>query len=314
MSNKAVIIVPCFNEQEIIQDSANTLLDVLNRLIGENLVDIGSQICFVNDGSTDNTWDIIEKLCKTNPNFSAIKLSSNFGHQNALWAGLMECDADLYISIDADLQDNPNKIIDMIKLYHQGCDVVYGIREKRESDSFFKKYTAEIFYKIMMLLGTDIIHNHADFRLLSKKIVNRLKLYKEKNLFLRGLIPSLHEKSACVYYERTKREKGETKYSIPKMYNFAVTGITNFSAAPVRFIILTGLIIFLISIMLFVLFIINFIKTQSVSLAISIFALFFFFNSLILLSLGIIGEYIINILREVKNRPIYETDKLINTD
>lgn len=314
MSNKAIIIVPCFNEQEILQDSANTLLDVLNKLIGENLLDIGSQICFVNDGSTDNTWNIIEKLCKHNHQFSAIKLSSNFGHQNALWAGLMESNADLYISIDADLQDNPNKIIDMIKLYHQGYDVVYGVREKRKSDSFFKKHTAEIFYKIMQLLGTDIIYNHADFRLLSRKIVNKLKLYKEKNLFLRGLIPSLHEKSTCVYYERTKRKKGETKYSILRMYNFAITGITNFSAVPVKFIILLGFIILLISIMLFILLIMNFIVMQTVSLLISVFALFFFFNSLILVSIGIIGEYIINILKEVKNHPIYETDTFINMD
>lgn len=314
MSNKAIIIVPCFNEQEILQDSANTLLDILNGLTAENLVDIGSQICFVNDGSTDNTWNIIEKLCKSNPQFSAIKLSSNFGHQNALWAGFMECNADLYISIDADLQDNPNKIIDMVKLYHQGYDIVYGVREKRKSDSFFKKHTAEIFYKIMQLLGSDIIYNHADFRLLSRKIVNRLKLYKEKNLFLRGLIPSLHEKSACVYYERTKREKGETKYSILRMYNFAITGITNFSAVPVKFIILLGFIILLISIMLFILLIMNFIVMKTVSLLISVFALFFFFNSLILVSIGIIGEYIINILKEVKNHPIYETDTLINMD
>jgi glycosyltransferase involved in cell wall biosynthesis len=312
MSKKLVIIVPCFNEQEILEDTANTLLSILISLINENLINNSSQICFINDGSSDNTQNIIDNLCKNNANFSALKLTNNFGHQNALLAGLWEYNADIYISIDADLQDNPNAIFDMVKLSYQGFDVVYGIRQKRETDSFLKKYTAELFYKVMNLFGANIIHNHADYRLLSKKVVNRLKSYKEKNLFLRGLIPTLKEKSSFVYYERTKREKGETKYSIAKMYNLASAGMINFSNAPIRLIIFMGLFVLFSSFCLFILLFTNFLTYKPISLFLSIIALISFFNSLILISLGIIGEYIINILKEVKNRPSYEIETSIN--
>ena len=244
---KLAIVVPCYNEEEVLSYTIKELTLLLDIMIDEDLVSEDSQICFVNDGSSDKTEEILEDLCSKNKKYSLVKLAKNFGHQYALLAGMYNVDADMVVTIDADLQDDHMLIMDMVKKYYDGFEIVYGVRNKRSTDTFFKKNTAELFYKFMDKIGVKLVYNHADFRLLSKNAIERLKEYKERTVFLRGLIPMIGLSSCKVYYDRLERIAGESKYPLAKMLSFAWTGIISFSDFPIRLISLTGFITLLIS-------------------------------------------------------------------
>lgn len=304
---KLGIIVPCYNEEEVLQDSSQKLLAVLNNLEKENLVSNDSFICFVDDGSKDKTWDIIIKLKEVHPEIKGIKLSSNNGHQNALMAGLLTCknDADCLVSIDADLQDEETTIKEMIIKFNKGFDIVYGVRGDRRKDSIFKRSSASFFYRFMKLLGVDIIYNHADFRLSSKKVNNELSKYKEINLFLRGIFPSMGFRSCEVYYSRQKRKAGKTKYPLKKMISFALNGISSFSIRPLRWITVTGFIIFAFCILASAYALWGYFYQETVPGWLSTVLPFYFLGGVQILCIGIIGEYIGKMYKEVKQRPRY---------
>jgi len=316
MKDILYIVIPCYNEEEVIETTAYEVSLKLNTLIEKNLISKKSKITFINDGSKDETYNKILKLQKDNPRISAIKLSKNFGHQNALLSGLdiVSQYADMVISVDADLQDDLDAIDKMIDKYYEGNEIVYGVRNSRKKDSFFKRNTAKLFYKLMKSMGADIIDNHADFRLMSKNVINHLKNFTEVNLFLRGIIPLIGFKSCNVYYERKKRTAGVTKYPLKKMISFAIDGITSFSIKPLKLVTSLGLLIFIISIftMLYILYEKFFLYTEIgwSSLICSIWLL----GGIQLLCLGIIGEYIGKIYSEVKHRPKYIIEETINID
>ena len=230
------IVIPCYNEEEVIEETTKQLTKKLNNLIEENIISSQSKVMYINDGSKDNTWKLIKRINKENNLFTGISLTRNRGHQNALLAGLLTAKnyADIIISMDADLQDDINVIDEMIEKYKNGNDIVYGVRNSRKKDSFFKRFTAENYYKLMKLLGIDCVYNHADYRLTSKRVLNELENFKEVNLFLRGIFPLLGYNSDIVYYERKERYAGKTKYPLKKMLNFAWDGITSFSIKPLR--------------------------------------------------------------------------------
>lgn len=312
MLAKLAIIVPCYNEEEVLETSAKTLLSVLNKLIKGNLVAKDSFICFVNDGSRDKTLDIIHKLARANPAFKGIGLSRNFGHQGALLSGLYSVDADIYVSIDADLQDSPDVIADMVKDYHKGSDVVYGVRRRRDSDSLFKRTTANTFYALMGLLGTKVIKGHADFRLMSRRAVETLKNdFPEHSMFLRALVPLVGFKSSMVYYDRTPRMAGESKYPFKKMVAFAIEGITSFSITPLRFVVFLGFFVCLVSFIFLMIALYKFFTDKVIHGWTSMVTLITFLGGVQLLSLGIIGEYIGKIYKEVKARPFFIVDEKI---
>ncbi len=250
MRNILYIVVPCYNEEAVLPETSKRLLEKYKELTEEKLISEESRIVFVNDGSKDSTWEIISRLHDENIIFSGINLSKNKGHQNAVMAGLMTVKdrCDIAITLDADLQDDINAIDEMVKKYHSGNDVVYGVRSSRKTDTFFKRFTAESFYKFMKIMGVDVVFNHADFRLMSNRVLDALSEYKEFNLFLRGIIPQIGFKSDCVYYERHERFAGESKYPLKKMLSFAVDGITSFSVKPLKIIANTGIIISALSI------------------------------------------------------------------
>jgi len=316
MKDILYIVIPCYNEEEVIETTAYEVSLKLNTLIEKNLISKKSKITFINDGSKDETYNKILKLQKDNPRISAIKLSKNFGHQNALLSGLdiVSQYADMVISVDADLQDDLDAIDKMIDKYYEGNEIVYGVRNSRKKDSFFKRNTAKLFYKLMKSMGADIIDNHADFRLMSKNVINHLKNFTEVNLFLRGIIPLIGFKSCNVYYERKKRTAGVTKYPLKKMISFAIDGITSFSIKPLKLVTSLGLLIFIISIftMLYILYEKFFLYTEIgwSSLICSIWLL----GGIQLLCLGIVGEYIGKIYSEVKHRPKYIIEETINID
>lgn len=310
--NKLMIVVPCYNEEEILAYTINELQILLDIMIEDGLISNDSGICFVNDGSCDKTQEIINDICKKDIRFSCVKLAGNFGHQKALIAGMYSVKADMIVTIDADLQDDTNAIIQMVKKYQDEYDIVYGVRDKRNTDTLFKKYTALGFYKVMQALGVNIIFNHADFRLLSKKAVERLKEYKEKTLFLRALIPLLGLKSTSVYYDRCERMAGESKYPLLKMISFAWCGITSFSIFPLRLITLTGIGIFSISLLLLLYSLISYLSGNTIKGWTSLMFACAFFNGIIILSLGIIGEYLSKVFTEVKGRPLYQIEETIN--
>ena len=243
------IVVPCYNEEEVLEETTKQLKTKVQTLIRKNIISNQSKIMYIDDGSKDNTWKMIKDFHQKESIVTGISLSRNRGHQNALVAGLMTAKeyADVVISMDADLQDDINAIDDMLEKYYSGCDIVYGVRNSREKDSFLKRTTANLFYRIMKAMGTECINNHADFRLTSKRVLKELSNYKEVNLFLRGIFPLIGFKSEISYYERKKRLSGKSKYSISKMLNFAIDGITSFSVKPLRLIILIGFIIFTIT-------------------------------------------------------------------
>ncbi|MDD2635867.1 MAG: glycosyltransferase family 2 protein [Bacteroidales bacterium] len=311
--NRLAIVIPCYNEEEVINETANRLKILLKRLIATKKILDTSYILFVNDGSKDTTWDIISDLHKSDKIFNGINLAKNVGHQNALIAGLnfVSDNCDIAISIDADLQDDINAIEDMIDAYAQGYDIVYGVRSSRKKDSFFKKHTALLFYKIMKLLGVNTIYNHADYRLMSKRAIKQFMLYGEKNMFIRGVVPLIGYKTTKVYYEREARFAGESKYPLRKMINFAVDGITSFSVKPIRFIFIIGVICLLFSFASIIYTLISYCQGNTVPGWTSVMISLWFLGSITILSLGIIGEYIGKIYSEVKRRPSYNIDTIL---
>lgn len=313
MNNKLCIIVPCFNEENTLPTSNAILLKTLKNLILTRMIDTESFILYIDDGSDDKTWNIIKELHSSNTeHIKALKLSANKGHQNAIMAGLENsiAMADMSITIDADLQDDVNVIRQMVTKHKEnGCEIVYGVRKSRDSDTIFKRQTARMFYKIMDSLGTKTIFNHADYRLMGKRAMETLCEYKENNLFLRGIVPLIGYKSCCVYYDRSPRKYGTTKYPLHKMVNFAIDGITSFSTKPVRMVMTLGLVFIIFAFAIFIYTIYSYIKNEVVPGWASIILSLWFIGGCILVALGIIGEYIGKIYIEVKKRPRYHIEE-----
>lgn len=306
-NNTLYLVVPCYNEEAVLPETAKRLKEKMSSLLDQKLISPKSRILFVNDGSKDKTWEIIRSLHQSDPIFLGVCLSRNRGHQNALLAGLMTAKqyADAIISLDADLQDDINAIDQMVQEYHNGYDVVYGVRSSRKKDSFFKKSTAEGFYKLMKLLGVDIVFNHADYRLMSKRAVEALSEFDEVNLFLRGIVPLIGFDHTTVTYERQERFAGESKYPLKKMLSFALDGITSFSIKPIRLIMALGFVIFLVSLCVLIWSLITKLCGVTVAGWTSIVASIWLLGGIQLLCFGIIGEYIGKIYNETKHRPKY---------
>ncbi|MEL3959227.1 glycosyltransferase family 2 protein [Caldifermentibacillus hisashii] len=300
------IIVPCFNEEEVLPETIKQLTELMNELCEEKLIGKHSRILFVDDGSTDRTWMMIAMESVRNQFVTGIKLARNVGHQKALLAGYLKAreKCDCAISIDADLQDDVGVIKEFMKNYHEGYEIVYGVRKRRDTDSFFKRTTAQGFYRMMKKLGIDLVYNHADFRLLSKRALDELARYPENNLFLRGILPLLGFRSTKVFYDRKERLAGKTKYPLRKMISFALDGLTSFSVRPIRFITIVGIILFSVSILLGSFTIFNHAIFGLNGTVLSLWVL----GSLQLIALGTVGEYIGKIFIEVKNRPKYAVE------
>lgn len=302
---KLYLVIPCFNEQEVLMDSAAKLKQKMISLMEREKISYLSRIVFVDDGSKDKTWSIIENLHKGDEIFMGVKLSRNRGHQNALLGGLLTVknDCDITISLDADLQDDINAIDEMIDKYYEGCDIVYGIRNNRETDTAFKRATAQGFYKLLRFMGADVKYNHSDYRLMSRRAIEGLEGFGEVNLFLRGIVPMIGYKSAEVYYKRGERLAGESKYPLKKMLALATEGVTSLSIRPISFITFLGLFIFVVSIGMLIYFLIRHFMGQTVpgwtSIVVSVWAI----GGLQLLAIGIIGEYIGKVYLETKKRP-----------
>lgn len=307
MGNKLWLVIPCYNEEEILIHSAKILEDKMKELRGEGWIEEGSQVLFVDDGSTDATWKLICELRKRSAMFCGIKLSHNEGHQNALLAGMMfakdRCDC--LITMDADLQDDVSVMEDFLDKYNQGYHIVYGVRNKRKKDSVLKRKTAQIFYKFMKTLGVEVIYNHADYRLLSKLALEALSEYHEANLFLRGIVPLIGLKSDCVYYERLERVAGKSKYSIRKMLGLAVQGITSFSVKPLRLISSLGILFSLFSIGGLMYALGSFLSGRTVPGWTAIISSIWLLGGIQMLCIGMLGEYLGRIYSEVKKRPRY---------
>lgn len=305
---KLILIVPCYNEEEVVGYTAEVLLEKINSLVEKNLVSSDSGICFVNDGSSDKTPEILDKLAETNGRVAVINLSRNFGHQYAILAGMKTVDADMIITLDADLQDSVDSIDEMISKYHAGYEIVYGCREKRLGDDILKKTTALVFYKIMKFLCPNLYYNHADFRLMSRKALSLFNDFNEKVVFLRGLIPNIGLKSTTVTYNRTARLKGTPKYNYARMFELAWRGITNYSVFPLRLILIIGVLLIVLALITFILLSLS--KAQNIPAFLV--AFMSFFCGLSMLSMGILGEYIAKILFEVKGRPSFQIDNTKN--
>lgn len=305
------IVVPCYNEEEVLPEAKVSFLSLLKKLIQSGKISPTSFVCFVDDGSQDNTWPLIEEFQASSELIRGIKLSRNFGHQNALIAGLYSVDADAVITIDADLQDDLSVIDEMIERFIYGDEIVYGVRKKRKTDSFFKRFTAQSFYKGMRLFGCNFIYNHADFRLMGKRAINALKDFPEVNLFLRGMIPLLGFRSSSVYFDRAARIKGTSKYPLKKMIQFAIEGITSFSIAPLKMITTLGFFVFFISSAIGIWAVISKLQGKVIQGWLSMFCMIAFMGGIQILSLGIIGEYIGKIYREIKKRPRFIVEQNI---
>lgn len=307
-------VIPCYNEEEVLHETSKRLAIKVGKLIDDKLINSDSKIMFVDDGSKDKTWSMIEELNSLNPLFGGVKLSRNRGHQNALLGGLISvkdnCDA--IISMDADLQDDIDVIDEFIEKYYNGCDVVYGVRSDRKKDTAFKKYTAQLFYKLMNILGVDLIYNHADYRLMSKRAVESLGEFKEVNLFLRGIVPLIGYKSDKVLYERNERFAGESKYPLKKMLAFALEGITSFSVKPIRMVFTTGVIIFSISLVILAYALIRWIQGNTVQGWTTTVASIWAIGGIQILCIGIVGEYVGKIYMETKARPKFIIEKYID--
>lgn len=305
------IVIPCFNEEEVLRETTSRLVSLLTQMSDEGLISNDSAVFYVDDGSQDNTWKLIEELSLNHKEVCGIKLSRNCGHQNALLCGLMTSPGDMLISVDADLQDDLSIIPQMVCHYKNGCEIVYGVRRRRDTDTFFKRITAEGYYKLMTAMKADIIFNHADYRLLSRRTLNALSEYHEVNLFLRGLVRLLGYKSEIIEYDRAERFAGESKYPLHKMFSFAWQGITSFSTAPLKLITITGVTISLISIMLALWAFSTSLLTNKVLPGwTSTVVPMYFLGGVQLLSLGVIGEYVAKIYIESKGRPRFHIDKL----
>ncbi len=306
-------VVPCYNEQEVLPETSKRLKEKIESLIAAGKISKDSRVLFVNDGSRDDTWNIIKKLHESDEVFDGINLSKNMGHQNALLAGLMTakdiCDA--AISLDADLQDDINAIDEMVDKFNNGADIVYGVRSKRATDTFFKKFTAESFYKLINYLGGHTVYNHADYRLMSRRALMALSDFGEVNLFLRGIVPMIGFNTEVVYYERAERFAGESKYPLKKMLSFAVEGITSLSTKPIKMITSLGFFIFFVSIVVFIYCLVRFFTGHTIqgwtTTVLSVWAI----GGLIMISLGVIGEYIGKIYLETKSRPRYIIESFI---
>ena len=301
------IVVPCYNEQEVITETTRQLTALLDSMLSEDRISEG-YIYLVDDGSKDQTWSLIEGLNSNNCHVHGIKLAHNSGHQNALWAGLEyvsdKCDA--AVSIDADLQDDVQTIRAMVDKYtDEQCDVVYGVRKERKTDTAFKRTTALTFYKLMQTMGVEIVYNHADFRLMSRRAIEALMQYTERNIFLRGIVPMIGFKSDKVYYDRTKRFAGESKYPLKKMMSFALDGITSFSIRPLRFIATLGIVVMILSLFAGIYVLVSYLCGSVIKGWTSMFISIWFLGGVQLLCIGVLGEYIGKVYKEVKRRPRY---------
>lgn len=307
------ILAPCYNESEVLPMSSKIFLDKLNGLISEGKISEDSRVAFVDDGSKDNTWEIIESLHEMDPKFVGIKLSRNRGHQNALLGGLSTIvdDCDMIVTIDADVQDDVNAIDKMVDDFNSGSDIVYGVRASRDTDTFFKRTTAQGFYKFMSSMGVETVYNHADFRLMSSRAVKALLEFKEVNLFLRGMVPLVGFKTSTVTYDRAPRLAGESKYPLKKMLSFAFDGITSFSVKPIRLITALGVITFILSIIFALYALISFAVHHAAPGWTSTVLSIWFFGSLQIIAIGIVGEYIGKIYLESKHRPRFFIEKYL---
>ncbi len=314
MAKILFMVVPCYNEQEVITETTRRLKEKYEALIEKGKISPESKVLYVNDGSKDKTWEMIRDIHNNDKMFRGLCLSRNRGHQNAVLAGLMQAkeEADMVISMDADLQDDIDAIDEMVDKYNEGYEVVYGVRNKRETDTFFKRFTAQAYYRLLLKLGVDIVYNHADFRLMSKRVLDNLENYKEVNLFLRGIVPMIGFPSTNVYYERHERYAGESKYPLKKMLHFAFDGVTSLSIKPIRLITTLGMFIFLLSICILLYSVIrHFLGYTALgwsSIMVSVWAL----GGLQILSIGIIGEYIGKIYLESKHRPRFIVKEYLN--
>lgn len=311
------IVVPCYKEQEVLPETSKRLKEKLIDLIAKNKVSAASRIMFVNDGSSDNTWPIIAALHEKEPDiFSGVNLSRNRGHQNAVLAGMLTAVnyADMIITMDADLQDDINAVDGMVDAYHDGYEIVYGVRSKRDTDTFFKRFTAESFYKVMKALGVDIVFNHADYRLMSRRAVEGLAQFTEVNLFLRGIVPQIGYKWTTVTYERAERFAGESKYPLKKMLAFAADGITSFSVKPIRLVFTMGVVVFLVSVLMLLYALVSKIMGHASAGWTSLMGSIWLIGGIQLLSLGVVGEYIGKIYNETKRRPRFIIERVLNKE
>lgn len=299
------VVIPCYNEEEMLEETTRQLKVKMEKLIKDNIINKESRVMYVNDGSKDSTWELIKKIDSKEKLFTGITLSRNRGHQNALLGGLMTAKdyADMIISMDADLQDDINAMDEMIAKYYEGNDIVYGVRSARKKDTWFKRVTAEGFYKFMQKMGVDIVYNHADYRLTSKRVLDEFEHFGEVNLFLRGMFPLIGYRSDVVYYERNERLAGESKYPLKKMLNFAWDGITSFSVKPIRMVLNIGIIIFILSIIMIIYSVVSKICGNTVSGWTFIVCSLWLIAGIQMLSIGIVGEYIGKIYNETKRRP-----------
>jgi len=307
MIPRLIIVIPCYNEQEVLPITAPQFLAKINQLASEGLISGDSRVMFVNDGSKDDTWNIIQQLADQDEHYIGIAQSRNRGHQNAVLAGLMEAKdmCDITISIDCDGQDDINAMDEMVKAYLEGCEIVYGVRSKRDTDTFFKRFTAESFYKLLNSMGAEVVFNHADYRLISSRALQELAKFKEVNIFLRGMVPLVGFKSTSVYYERSERAAGKSHYPLSKMLALAFDGITSLSIKPIKMIIGMGVIVAFISFIGIIWAVVEAILGKTVMGWASTTCIICFLSGVQLISVGVIGEYIGKIYMEVKQRPRY---------
>lgn len=306
------IVVPCYNEEAVLPETAKRLLTLLQRLVTEGLVTSNSAVYFVDDGSRDITWSLIEAMAQSDDRVHGIKLSRNQGHQNALIAGLFGAEGDVLVSIDADLQDDVDVIEDMVRKHSEGFEIVYGVRQSRGTDTPFKRGSAELYYWLLAKMGVDIVHNHADYRLMGRRALDALQGYSEVNLFLRGIVPLLGFKTTTAYYNRAERFAGESKYPLRKMLALAMDGITSFSVVPLRMISMLGFLVSLFSIVMvaWVAYGKLFMNSAIPGWASSVIPIYFL-GGIQLLSIGVLGEYVAKIYLETKRRPRYLIEKVI---
>ena len=310
------LVVPCYNEEAVLPETAKRLTAKLASMINSGLCDPASRIMFVDDGSRDKTWDIIAALHRSNGLICGLKLAHNRGHQHAIYGGLMSARvfADCVITLDADLQDDIGILDQFIVKYREGCEVVYGVRKKRSTDTLFKRFTAQSFYRIMKGLGVDIVYNHADYRLMGRRALEALSGYREVNLFLRGIVPLIGFRSDYVYYERRERFAGESKYPVRKMFSFAIDGITSFSVKPLKIISNLGIFISILSVLGLIYALVSKLAGVAITGWTAIIASIWLLGGIQLLCIGVVGEYIGKIYSEVKARPRFVVEELLNKE
>ncbi len=314
--DKLYIVVPCYNEEEVLPETSRRLRLKLQQLIQDRKISPDSRALFVNDGSRDRTWELISRLHEEDPCFSGVNLSRNRGHQNALLAGLTVAVnyADMIVTMDADLQDDINAVDQMVDRYLEGYEVVYGVRSSRQTDTAFKRFTAESYYKVLKMLGVDIVFNHADYRLMSRRAVEGLMEFQEVNLFLRGIVPQIGYKWTTVAYERAERFAGESKYPLKKMLSFALEGITSFSVKPLKLIARLGGLVCLVSLAMFIWSMVQHFTGHTVAGWSSLMVSIWFLGGVQLICLGVIGEYIGKVYAETKRRPRFFIENVLNTE